>query len=121
MAAYEALGKDLARRARSRCELCDQPRSLRVLPVPPPEEADLDAAILVCEPCREWIEGGRIADPNELRFLETAGWSDIPPVQIVAVRLLRRLVEEADARWASDVLDGLWLTDEITERLDGTS
>ncbi len=119
MAAFQALGKDLARRARSRCELCEQARSLQVLPVPPPDEADLDAAILACEPCREWAGGGRIVEPSELRFLETAAWSEIAPVQIVAVRLLRRLVEEGDAPWAADVLDGLWLPEEVEERISG--
>jgi len=118
VAAYQALGKDLSRRARSRCELCDQAASLKVLPVPPPEEADPDAAILACDRCRALAGGGRIEDPPALRFLETAAWSETAPVQIVAVRLLRRLVEEAEVTWASDVLDALWLPDEITERID---
>ncbi|MEM6931769.1 MAG: phnA protein [Myxococcota bacterium] len=117
VAAFQALGKDLARRARSRCELCDQARSLSVLPVPPPDEADLESAILVCEPCREWASGGRIADPAELRFLETSAWSEIAPVQVVSVRLLRRLAEEGTAPWAADVLEGLWLPDEVEERV----
>ena len=119
VAAFQALGKDLARRARSRCELCDQARSLQVLPVPPPDEAGLDAAILACGDCRDWVGGGRIADPAALRFLETAAWSETVPVQVAAVRLLRRLVADGAAPWAGDVLDQLWLPDEITERIDG--
>jgi len=90
-----------------------------VLPVPPPEDADLDAAILACEECRELADGGRIADPNALRFLETSAWSETAPVQVVAVRLLRRLVDETDAAWAQDVLDQLWLPDEVAERVAG--
>lgn len=118
VAAYEALGKDLARRARSRCELCGQARSLKVLPIPPPEEPDLDAAILACEECRDLVEVGRIAEPDALRFLETAAWSETAPVQVAAVRLLRRLQKELEVTWAADTLDSLWLPDEIAERLD---
>lgn len=89
--------------------------------MPPPEEADLDAAILACEECRDWVQGGRIDDPEELRFLETTAWSDVAPVQIAAVRLLRRLVDEGSAPWAGDLLDTLWLSDELQARIDGTA
>lgn len=115
-AALSALGKDLSRRAGSACELCggkDQPRPHLI---PPPEEPDLDTAALLCTSCRELVDGGRLLDAADMRFLETAIWSEVPPVQIAAIRLLRR-VADGGVDWATEALDGLWLPDEIQERL----
>jgi len=39
-------------------------------------------------------------------------WSDVPAVQVVAVRLLRKLSEEG-ATWAREAMDGLYLEDSV--------
>lgn len=117
-AALAALGKDLSRRAGSACELCggkDEPRPHRV---PPPQEASLDTAILACASCREQLDGGRLLDPEDLRFLATVIWSEVPPVQVAAVRLLRRVMA-LDVDWAVEANDGLWLDEEMEERIGG--
>jgi protein PhnA len=118
-AAVAALGRNLTRRARSRCELCEAQEDLRVVEVPPlPEEPEEDAALLGCARCRALVEGGRLPrEPAELRFLETAVWAEVPPAQIAAVRLARRL-RDAEVGWASDLLDGLWLDDAMQARID---
>ena len=111
--AIAGLGRPLARRARSRCELCESGGvPLRVVEVEPlPEEPEVDAAVLICHRCREGMQGGP-ADPGEWRFLEAVAWSETPPVQVAAVRMLRRFSREGQS-WASDVLDGLYLAPEI--------
>ncbi len=103
--AVAALGKALSRRAGSRCELCEAGSGLRPVEVPPlPEEPDLDAALLLCERCRDLIDAKRLpADTHDLRFLAAAIWSDLPPVQTTAERLLRRLAP--DTPWAAEALD----------------
>lgn len=116
-AALQALGKDLSRRAGSSCELCGGKENPRPHLVPPPEEASLDTAALLCEPCRSMVEGGRLLDAADMRFLEQAIWSEAAPVQIAAIRLLRRVADELEADWATDALDGLWLPEEIEARL----
>ena len=110
----QALGKDLSRRAGACCELCggkDAPRPELV----EGEEAILDAAVLACAPCRERMGRDRVEEGDEdaMRFLETAIWSEVPPVQIAAVRLLRRLAG-AGVAWAREADEALWL-DEATE------
>ncbi len=117
-AALAALGKDLSRRAGSACELCEGKDAPRPTPIPPPDEATLDAAILACSRCRELLEGGRLPDASDLRFLETAIWSEIPPVQIAAIRLLQRLVDDEIA-WAIEAREGLWLDEETEARVSG--
>ena len=117
--AVAALGKGLSRRARSRCELCEGDQDPRVIEVPPTEdEPSEDAALLACALCRDDIDGKKLGDLGRLRFLETAIWSEVPPVQVVAVRLLRRVAEHED--WARETLDGLWLDEDMAARVDAT-
>ncbi len=117
-AATAALGRPLSRRARSTCELC-QANGTRLTPfevAPIPEEADPDRAALLCEPCLEGAMGGRL-EGARWRCLETSSWSEVPAVQVIAVRLTRRLAEQG-TDWASDLLDMLYLPPEVEEWLD---
>ncbi|MBN2801081.1 MAG: phnA protein [Deltaproteobacteria bacterium] len=117
LAAINALGRSLSRRARSRCELCEDSTGLQVVEVAPVfEEPDEDRALMLCERCRG-LEKAKRLDPTELRFLEGVAWSEVLPVQLTAIRVLRRLAAD-EVSWARDTLDGLWLPEEITELLD---
>ncbi len=111
--ARQALGRDLSRRARSKCELCETAgEKLQPWEVTPlPETPDPDHAVLICSRCTEACEGGRL-EANTWRFLETTMWSEVPAVQVVAVRLLHRLSEEG-ATWAREAMDGLYLEDSV--------
>lgn len=113
------LGKDLSRRARSRCELCGQPGALQVVEVAPiPEEPVTEAALLVFGSCSDLLSGPGALDkrlkregPESLRFLLESVWSDTAPVQVVVVRLLRRLQEKGHS-WAGEPLESVWLDEE---------
>jgi protein PhnA len=107
----------LSRRARSRCELCED-SGVRLIPTevaPIPEEPELETTVLLCEPCAQGADDGPL-DVVRWRFLEGVVWSELAPAQVLAVRLLRRL--QADAPWASPVLDGLYLDPEIEAWID---
>ena len=115
-AALAALGRGLARRCRSCCELCGEGGSLRVYEIPGgPAEPEEDWAVMLCGRCGEVHTGARRHDAEGLRFLETAIWSEVQPAQIAAVRITRGLAE-AGVEWARDCLDGLYL-DEAIEAL----
>ena len=100
-----ALGRALTRRAHSACELCgSRETALRPAEVDPlPEAPNLDRVALLCTSCSGAIEGGTIHE-SESRFLEVAIWSELPPVQVLAVRLTRRLAAEG-VSWAAPLLD----------------
>ena len=111
--ALSQLGRPLARRARSRCELCGA-QGLRLDPyevAPVTEEPDIDRTLLMCGLCREGLEG-KPGDPSRWRFLEEAAWSDFAPIQVVAVRMLRQL-SEAGIAWATATADSLYLSPEV--------
>lgn len=112
--AAAALGKNLSRRARNRCELCGESAPLQVVEVPPIfEEPDVDRAVIVCARCEAVIVDRRGQDgPEKLRFLNTSVWSDVAPVQLTAVRILRRL-GDAGVLWARELLEGVYLDPEL--------
>jgi len=96
------LGKTLARRSGRRCEWCEGKDDLRPYDHRPKQEPSEGSLALLCGGCRDLVAGGR-ADPQTLRFLEGAIWSEIPAVREPAVALLRTV----DIEWAREALDVL--------------
>ena len=107
------LGKTLTRRANARCELCERgERALSPHEVTPVEaEPSIERTVLLCETCIQVIEGGA-ARADDWRLLEEMMWSAIPPVQVLAVRLLRHFQSQG-AAWCESALDTLYLESEI--------
>lgn len=114
----QALGRELGRRSRSRCELCGERTSLGVVEVPPlPELPEADAALMVCARCRPAVEGGTLTGERESwRFLAEAVWAELPAAQTVAVRTTRRMAAERVA-WATQVIEDLYLDPAIEARI----
>jgi len=100
----------LQERSGNHCELCKNDTALSVLPIPPELEANDEKAVLLCTTCREQIEQPELLDPNHWRCLNDSMWSQVPAVQVMAWRMLSRLREEV---WARDLLDMLYLEDEV--------
>ena len=98
------LGKDLTRRSRGRCELCEGRESVRPFElVPFSEEPSLERTLMGCERCRRWLERGKV-QAVEASFLSSAVWSLEPAVQLAAMRLLL-LADDPDSPWLRDALD----------------
>lgn len=117
LAALQRFGKDLARRAKSKCELCETAGERLTLYELPPvtREPDFDRCVLLCASCHEQASDPRRFRPGaHWRFLESQAWSLEPVVQVLAIRLLRRLASRED--WARVALESLDL-DEATEAL----
>lgn len=113
--ALQAIGKDLARRAKSKCELTGAAGvPLRPYEVPPvANEPDLDRTLLVSEECHE-----ALARPDKLagrtwQCLAEVVWSEMPAVQVVAWRMLNRLAQKED--WAREVIEEVFLDPEVEE------
>ena len=103
-AEIDALGKDLARRAKRRCELCEESGDLRPHDTAPDAEPELSTLLLLCPRCREVAgDGAAQHDPRTLRFLEGAVWHEEPVVAATA----RRALAQVDAAWARETLEML--------------
>ncbi|MCA9490443.1 MAG: hypothetical protein KC621_10980 [Myxococcales bacterium] len=98
------LGKELTRRSRGRCELCESKDEVRAYELPPfPDEPDPDRTLMACARCRQWMESDRI-DPVQAHFLSSAVWAEIAPVKLAAARLLIAH-EDLDDPWLRDAID----------------
>lgn len=107
------LGKSLIRRCNRKCELCEAAgHGLKVIEVEPvPATPHEDHALMLCQFCRRMVETQEI-DPAQTRFLESVIWSEIPAVQVTAVRMCRNLSAKG-VDWAAQVLDTVYLNPEV--------
>ena len=113
--ALSMLGKDLARRSRSKCELCEAAGvPLTIYEVAPiPDEPDFEHCLMACDTCREQLENPKRLQPDHWRCLTKAIWSEVPAVQVLALRYLRRLADQY--QWAADTLEIAYLTPEVEQ------
>jgi len=102
----------LRERSESKCELCGSDTNLQVYEVPPVETADADHSILVCGVCHGQITDPDNIDVNHWHCLNDSMWSQVPAVQVMAWRMLKKLSSEV---WAQDLLDMLYLDDETRQ------
>ena len=113
VAALQALGKDLARRAKSKCELTGASGvPLRPYEVPPvAAEPDLERTLLLCEACHEVLEQPKRLAGRAWQGLAEVVWSEMPAVQVVAWRMLQCLAKRED--WAREVVEEVFLDPEV--------
>jgi len=115
LTALQLLGKDLARRAKSKCELTGASGvPLRPYEVPPvPADPDFDRTLLLCEACHAALEKPSTLAGRGWQMLAEAVWSENAAVQVVAWRMLKRLSLKED--WARTVLEEAYLNPEVQE------
>lgn len=111
--ALQGLGKDLARRAKSKCELTGAAGvPLRPYEVPPvAEDPDIARTLLISEACHEMLERPAQLKGREWQCLAEAVWSEMPAVQVVAWRMLNELAKRED--WARDAIEEIFLDEEV--------
>lgn len=107
--ALQLLGKDLARRAKSKCELTGAAGvPLRAYEVPPVSaEPDPARTLLLSEACREALDRPEKLAGRTWQPLAEVVWSEMPAVQVVAWRMLNRLAKRED--WAREVIEEVFL------------
>ena len=116
--AVSMLGKDLARRAKSKCELTGKsgvPLSIYEIPKVP-KEPDINRCLMICDAAREQIENPKKMLADDWRHLAESAWSDLPSLQVMSVRILQHLSQEH--AWAQAIIDDLYLDDETQEWID---
>jgi len=108
--------KDLVRRSRSKCELCERRGvKLDVYELQPLEEEPyVDGCIFICDGCRKQIENPKKMIPSHWRCLNNAIWSETPAVQVMSTRLLRRLTAGRQ-HWAEELLEHAYLEPDLEE------
>lgn len=106
------ISTELAARAQDKCEICSSAETLSGLLVAPKSEEVVDHMIAVCATCLEQINKEENLDENHLRCLNESIWSQVPAVQVVSYRLLKKL---PNAPYATDLLGMMYMEDETRE------
>lgn len=107
-----SFGKDLAKRCKSKCELCGESTSLKIFEVPPVSEPNFEKCVMICGSCKEQVENPDKLIVNHWHCLNETAWSEVPAVQVLVWRLLGQLSTEP---WAQDLKDQLYLSEEVIE------
>lgn len=110
-----SFGKELTRRAKSKCELCEATGvSLSVFEVPPvKEEPEVERCIFICDECKNKLERVKKAKENDFRFLTNSIWSEVDMVRALSIKLLTEMATKYS--WAELVLDDLYIDESIEE------
>ncbi len=118
LSSLNLLGKDLARRARSKCELCEASGvPLKIYEIEPvPSEPELEHCIMTCDTCREQLDNPKRMQPDHWRCLTKSIWSEVPAVQVLSLRHLRQLADQH--QWAADTLEIAYLSPEVEDWAD---
>ena len=112
-----SLGKPLARRSGSCCELCLQ-CSVPLSPweVPPFEEEPVpERAVFICDTCKQQIRNPKKLDANHWHCLHKTVWSEEPAVKVTALLVLHYLSSE---EWVQALLEQVYLSPEESEWVD---
>ena len=107
-----SLERELKKRADSKCELCKNDELIKVYTLAPAKEESLTKSLLACETCVDQIENPDTTNPNHWRCLNDSMWSEHQAVQVAAWRMLSRMRNEG---WPQDLLDMMYLEDEVLE------
>jgi len=91
------------------CELCGSHEGLRKFEVTP-SNGSVEQSVLVCATCDAQLQDPQHIDANHWRCLNESMWSSEPAVQVVAYRMLTHLAAEG---WPQDLLDMLYLEDDV--------
>jgi len=113
LAALSSFGKDLARRAKSTCELSGASGvPLRIYEVPPvPKEPSLDRCLMLSDSVIEALSKPASLKADDWRHLTELIWTDQPLVQLMAIRILQHLAPQAP--WCQEVIDNAYLDDDV--------
>lgn len=108
------LGRELARRSGSKCELClSSGMRLNIFEIPPVSgDPDPDKCTFICDTC---LSG--ITDPlksgDHWRCLNESIWNEVRPVKILSAIILKKI--SGRHQWAGDILEEVYFDHEDEE------
>ena len=109
-----SFGKDLARRAKSKCELSGESGvPLKIYEIPPAKEPEFDKCLLVSASVLEQLERPKTITPDQWRHLSELVWEEEPTIQVMSIRILQYI--DKSESWAGEILSILDAPDEIWE------
>ena len=109
-----SFGKDLIRRAKSKCELSEVGgQALKIYEIPPLKEPEYGRCLMLSEKVIDQLERPKSIDAEQWRHLAELVWVEEPAVLVMVVRMLAYLSKEHT--WAGELLADASIDDEILE------
>lgn len=109
----QSFGRDLARRAKSTCELSGAKGvPLAIYEVPPvPKSPDFERCLLLSEDTIASLSKPSLLNADDWRHLSELIWSEQPLQQVMSYRILEFLTKNHD--WCSAILEEAYVDDEV--------
>lgn len=113
LSALSLLGKDLARRAKSTCELSlNSGVPLRIYEVSPVSKTpELDRCLMLSDEVIAALEKPSLLKADEWRHLGELIWTELPIQQLMVVRFLQYLGKTTP--WCQQTIEEAYLDDEV--------
>jgi len=113
LATLNRFGKDLARRAKSKCELSGESGvPLRIYEIPPVKEPEFERCLMLSDEVIEQLsKPAKTLKPDQWRHLAELIWEEEPAVQVMCVRILQFIGKQQ--AWATEILESAMLEEDI--------
>ena len=100
----------LISRAGGCCELCGSDTAPAAHAVDAGADGNPDKSVLLCAECLPLVASGEALIGSRWFCLQESVWSEVAAVQVLSFRLLHRLSGQT---WASDLLEQVYLEDDV--------
>ncbi|WP_069658488.1 PhnA domain-containing protein [Arcticibacter eurypsychrophilus] len=108
-----AINTQLQNRSNQTCELCmKQDNDLHAYTVPPKKDELVENQVVLCTECFDQIKAGDYSNSHHWRCLEGSIWSEVPAVQVLCYKILKKLTSD---EWAMDAVDAVFLDESLIE------
>lgn len=108
-----AISTQLQNRSNHACELCGkQDDNLVAYAVPPKSDDSADSQVVLCRDCFDQIKAENYTNKHHWRSLEGSIWSEVPAVQVLSYKILKKLSSE---EWARDAMEAAYLDESLVE------
>lgn len=112
------LSTELTHRSGGSCELCKSISDLSTFVVAPKTGLHIDEQIALCDSCIGQFQDSEIIETEHWRCLNDSIWSTVPAIQVFSYRMLQQL---SSTKWATDLLEMMYLDDETREWAEALS
>ena len=115
LAQLNALGRELTRRAKSKCEFCNSAGKKLVIyeAILNKQAVNIEHCLFICEDCLALLQHPPKQNQSQLHFLSNTIWSDTPIVKALAIAELQKLAPVIP--WTQELLDSAYIEPEIQE------
>ncbi|EOR93327.1 Alkylphosphonate utilization operon protein PhnA [Arcticibacter svalbardensis MN12-7] len=89
-----------------------QDNNLYSYTVPPKKDELVENQVVLCTECFDQIKAGDYSNSHYWRCLEGSIWSEVPAVQVLSYKILKKLTSN---EWAMDAVDAVFLEESLIE------